>query len=75
MTQRLEIKRWAGISRRSYYWSTKAVSTINEHLAARVKRTITDLQLCGLPYSGLSVQKKEMGHYKIETQGKSEDSE
>lgn len=40
--------RWAGISRRSYYYRpTKAKPRINEHLASRVKRVITDL-----PYAG-----------------------
>lgn len=40
--------RWAGVSRRSYYYRpTKAKPRVNEHLAARVKRVITDL-----PYAG-----------------------
>lgn len=39
---------WAGVSRRSYYYRpTKTKPKINEHLAARVKRIITDL-----PYAG-----------------------
>jgi len=40
--------RWAGVSRRSYYYRpTKAKPRVNEHLAARVKRVNTDL-----PYAG-----------------------
>lgn len=40
--------RWAGLSRRSYYYQpTKAKPRVNEHLATRVKRIITDL-----PYAG-----------------------
>ncbi len=40
--------RWAGNSRRSYYYRpTQAKPRINEHLAARVKRVISDL-----PYAG-----------------------
>lgn len=40
--------RWAGVSRRSYYYQPRrAQPRINERLAARVKRVITDL-----PYAG-----------------------
>lgn len=40
--------RWAGISRRSYYYQpTKAQPKVNEHLAARVKRVINDLPYVG----------------------------
>ena len=40
--------RWAGVSRRSYYYQpTKAQPKVNEHLAARVKRVINEL-----PYAG-----------------------
>lgn len=52
--------RWAGVSSRSYYYQpTKAKPRANEHLAARVKRVITDL-----PYAGYRTVAWLLGEYK-----------
>src|SRR5690606_41592705 len=52
--------RWAGVSRRSYYdRPTKAKPRVNEHLAARVKRVITDL-----PYAGYRTVAGPLGENK-----------
>src|SRR5690554_3137857 len=55
--------RWAGVSRRSYYYQpTRAKPKVNGHLAARVKRVITDL-----PYAGYTPQQNGMVERLIRT--------
>ncbi|MGS9097292.1 hypothetical protein ACQWHW_24545, partial [Salmonella enterica subsp. enterica serovar Infantis] len=56
--------RGAGVSRRSYYYQpTKAKPRVNEHLATRVTRIITDL-----PYAGYRTVAWLLGEHKNTSQ-------